>query len=80
MSESNTTPADGVTTGTGQSWTLERLDDGEYRMVTSAGVRGYVERVGRVWVALEGPRPDHSVEIGQTLSLESAASLLKPPC
>ena len=64
----------------GGSWTVEKRDEGVYRVVTDAGVRGYIERVGTVWVTLEGPRHDRSVEVGQSLSLESAASLLAPPC
>ncbi|MFF1572250.1 hypothetical protein ACFVWR_05840 [Leifsonia sp. NPDC058292] len=62
------------------SWTVEKKDDSVYRVVTNAGVRGYIERVGKVWVTLEGPRLDRSVEVGQSFSLESAASLLAPPC
>jgi hypothetical protein len=64
----------------GGSWTVEKKDEGVYSVVTDTGVRGYIERVGSLWVTLEGPRLDRSVEVGQSPSLESAASLLAPPC
>lgn len=64
----------------GGSWTVEKEHEGIYRVVTNTGVRGYIERVGKIWVTLEGARLDRSVEVGQSLSLESAASLLAPPC
>lgn len=64
----------------GGSWLVEKKDEGVYRVVTDSGVRGYIERVGSLWVTLEGPRLDRSVEVGQSASLESAASLLAPPC
>jgi hypothetical protein len=64
----------------GGAWTVEKKDEGIYRVITNTGVRGYIERVGAVWVTLEGARLDRSVEVGQSPSLESAASLLAPPC
>ncbi|HEV7813012.1 MAG TPA: hypothetical protein VGO99_08585 [Leifsonia sp.] len=62
------------------SWTIEKKDDGVYGVITDTGVRGYIERVGHVWITLEGAHLDRSVEVGQSPSPESAARLLAPSC
>ncbi|GAA1441061.1 hypothetical protein [Leifsonia poae] len=64
----------------GGAWTVEKGADGIYRVDAGNGIRGYIEQVGSVWVTLKGPRLDRSVEVGQSRTLESAASLLRPPC
>lgn len=60
------------------SWKVERRSDRLYRVMSDHGVEGYVERVGHVWVSLEGERLDRCVEVGQSLTLEGATSKLLP--
>lgn len=60
------------------SWKVEKHSDVLYKIASDDGVRGYIERVGNVWVTLEGSRLDRCVEIGQSLTLESAAAMLAP--
>lgn len=59
-------------------WHVERRSDRLYRVLSEHGVEGYVERVGSVWVSLAGSRLDRCVEVGQSLTLESATSKLLP--
>lgn len=59
-------------------WQVERRSDRLYRVLSRDGVEGYVERVGPVWVSLEGARLDRCVEVGQSLTLELATSKLLP--
>ena len=59
-------------------WQVERRSDRLYRVSSDEGIQGYVERVGPVWVSLEGERLDRCVEIGQSLTLEGATSKLLP--
>ncbi|WP_155865135.1 hypothetical protein [Gryllotalpicola ginsengisoli] len=58
------------------SMQVEKHSDVLYRVVTDAGVQGYIERVGPVWVTLHGARLDRCVEVGQSKTLESAVALL----
>jgi len=60
------------------NWQVERRSDRLYRVLSDHGVEGYVERVGSVWVSLEGARLDRCVEVGQSLTLETATSKLLP--
>ncbi|MFC4243784.1 hypothetical protein ACFOYW_10390 [Gryllotalpicola reticulitermitis] len=57
-------------------WQVERRGDRLYRVLSERGVEGYIERVGPVWVTLEGSRLDRCVEVGQSLTLERATSKL----
>lgn len=60
-----------------EGWQVEKQSDRIYRITRGGCCRGYVERVGTVWVTLAGSRLDHCVEIGQSLSFERAAALLR---
>jgi len=60
------------------SWQVERRSDRLYRVLSDHGVEGYIERVGSVWVSLEGSRLDRCVEVGQSLTLETATTKLLP--
>jgi hypothetical protein len=58
------------------SFTVERHADGVYRILEAGRFIGYVERVGRVYVALRGATYPQACEVGQALSLSAAAATL----
>jgi len=49
---------------------------GLVRVGTSSQTHGFIEKVGRVYVSLAGPRYDTAVEVGQSLTLEHARQIL----
>lgn len=51
-----------------------RVGEHLYRVEDHGRTCGWVEEVGRVYVALVGPRYDRCVEVAQTLTLERATS------
>lgn len=53
-----------------------RIDDHLVRIEFGDHTAGFVEEVGRVYVALAGVHYDRSVEVGQALSLERAIDLV----
>lgn len=63
-----TTPTD--------EYRVEKVKDDLYQVSTARGVRGFVEHVGSVYVALEGSRYQRSVEVGQSLTFDRAAAML----
>ena len=61
----------------GISYDVSRRDEGLYEVVSGETFLGFVERAGRIYVALAGTRYDRAVETGQALSLSAAAAMLK---
>jgi hypothetical protein len=61
----------------GVTFDVGRIDDGLYEVTSGGCFLGFVERAGRVYVALAGTRYDRAVETGQALSLSAAAAMLK---
>ena len=60
----------------GGAWTIERAEKNVFAVTCASGRRGFVEKVGNVYVALRGARYDRSIEVGQTLDFDQAALLL----
>jgi hypothetical protein len=58
------------------TWRVEKQSEAVYRVSGAGGSTGFIERVGTVWVALEGARLDHCVEVGQSITFDRAAALL----
>lgn len=55
-------------------WT--RVDLDRYEISWDGEVAGYIDVVGRVFVALSGSRYDRAVEVAQTLSFPAALAAL----
>jgi hypothetical protein len=55
---------------------LERVTPSVLRVTLDGRTLGFVEHVGRVYVALAGDRYDRAVEIAQTLDVAAAARSL----
>jgi hypothetical protein len=56
------------------AWTLIDLE--RYEVRRGADVVGYVDVVGRVFVAMVGPRYDQAIELAQRLDFATAVSAL----
>ena len=48
-----------------------------YSVMTDRDTLGFVHKVGTVYVALSGDILSHAVEVGQSLSLESAVRMVR---
>ena len=62
--------------GTLQSFNVTRAIDGVYRVEDGHRTVGYILEAGAVYVTLSGPVYNTSVEVGQSLDLESAVRIL----
>jgi hypothetical protein len=62
--------------GTLQSFDVTRAIDGVYRVEDSRRTVGYILEAGAVYVTLRGSVYNTSVEVGQSLDLESAVRIL----
>ena len=62
--------------GTLQSFEVTRAIDGVYRVEAGRRTVGYVLEAGAVFVTLGGSVYNTSVEVGQSLDLESAVRIL----
>lgn len=56
---------------------LARLDDRHYRLLCDDVPVGYVDLEGTVYVALLGEPHAHACEVGQSLSLDIAVSIVE---
>ena len=65
-----------VETPAREELTLERVNPRLLRILKQGAVIGYVEHVGRVYVALSGEHYDRAVEVAQTLDVARAARAL----
>ena len=62
--------------GTLQSFNVTRAVDGVFRVEGGSQTVGYILEAGAVYVTLSGRVYNTSVEVGQSLDLESAVSIL----
>jgi hypothetical protein len=62
--------------GTLQSFEVTRAIDGVYRVQAGRRTIGYILEAGAVYVTLGGSVYNTSVEVGQSLDLESAVRIL----
>jgi hypothetical protein len=56
--------------------TMSRVSDDVIEVSADGAVLGWVQTVGRVYVALRGRDLGHAEEVGQSLSREKALALL----
>jgi hypothetical protein len=57
--------------------TVMLVNDEYYLVRRGASIMGYVYRAGNVFVALEGKHFAHAFEVGQSLSLDDAISMVE---
>jgi hypothetical protein len=62
--------------GTLQSFNVTRAIEGVYRVEAGRRTLGYILEAGAVYVTLSGSVYNTSVEVGQSLDLESAVRVL----
>ena len=62
--------------GTLQSFNVTRAIEGVYRVEAGRNTLGYILEAGAVFVTLSGSVYNTSVEVGQSLDLESAVRIL----
>lgn len=62
--------------GTHQTFDVTQAIEGVYRVEAGPRTVGYILEAGAVYVTLSGPVYNTSVEIGQSLDLESAVLIL----
>jgi hypothetical protein len=62
--------------GTLQSFNVTRAIEGVYRVEAGRKTLGYILEAGAVFVTLSGQVYNTSVEVGQSLDLESAVRIL----
>jgi len=53
------------------------VHDGLYAVLATRETMGFVERVGRVFVALQGPDLARAVEVGQSLSWDDCVTMVR---
>lgn len=58
--------------------TLSRVADDVVEVSADGSVLGWLQTVGRVYVALRGRDLRHAEEVGQSLSRDAALALLRP--
>jgi len=57
--------------------TIALLRNDIYVVLAAAQTMGFVERVGNVYVALEGPDLARACEVGQSLSWDEAVAMVR---
>lgn len=60
----------------GNAATIAVVADDVYCVMNDRQIVGYVHKVGNVYVALEGENVNHAVEVGQSLSWDTAVNMI----